>query len=363
MNGDVPDEANMLRSPSPNRLLFLALAVLLAAGCREEPPRPRELPFPAFESAAPFPELSVPEPEGEAAGSGDFERLLEESAGERPAEAEPALQDVVLGGPFVGRIPAGGAWRWASAGGATLILYAPAAGRPAALIYAEPFSPLIERRPSEEHHRFQVSVDPGRAEGYLEPEAAWDLASGGPRRAVAERTGLTRTETGHLVQLLATRTAGRGLGFRPVAGTFTGWRWVGRNPHGVTLRAGRQSGTWTNPQPLPVRFQEALQRLAASTDRFLQEAPAGAQGLEIPASLVLGSAAGRQEEAGVHFALLCVRAPDCPVARDLASFLDSLRIGDPGLVERLLSAPLPTLEDLAQSAGIAIQSPEPLPAP
>ncbi|HYO12899.1 MAG TPA: hypothetical protein VE685_06885 [Thermoanaerobaculia bacterium] len=341
------------------RVYLLALAAFLAAGCRQEPPRPRELPFPTFESAAPFPELSVPAAQADASGSGDFERLLKAEGAEAEPSAEPALQSVALGGPLVGRIPIGDAWQWSTAEGVTLILYAPAAGRPATLIYAESFSPLIQRRPSKEHHRFQVAVDPDRSEGYLEPESAWDLASGGPHREMAERADLSRTEAGHFVQLLGTRTAGRGLGFRPTAGTFTGWRWVGRNPHGVALRVGRQSGTWADPKPLPARFQKALERLATGTGgSHLPAAGAsapGAQALEIPAYLVLGSAAERQEESGVHLALLCVRTPDCPVAGDLAAFLDSLQIGDPGLVERLLAAPMPALEDLARTAGIEIR--------
>lgn len=343
----------MIQRPLPT----LVLAAVLATGCSQEPPRPRELPFPAFESAAPFPELSAPSTEAAATGPGDFERLLQGEGGEEDASAGPALQSVPLGGPLLGRIPADDAWRWSTGGGVTLILYSPAAGRPAALIYAESFTPLILRRPSEEHHRFQVAVDPGRSRGYLEPEAAWDLASGGPLRAMADRTGLGRSEAGQLAQLLPTRTGGRGLGFRSTVGTFTGWRWVGRNAQGTTLRLGRQSGTWADPHPLPARFQQAVERLAAGT-RSLPTAQAGAAGasLELPAYLILGSAAARQEESGAHLALLCVRTPDCPAVRDLAAFLDSLQIGDRGLVERLLAAPTATLEDLAHSAGIEVQA-------
>lgn len=356
----------MTRSHSLLRGLFftLAFAAFLTAGCSQEPPRPRELPFPAFESEAPFPELSVSTAEADDSEAGDFERLLQGDAEETDAGAETALQSIPLGGPILGRIPAGDAWRWSSAGGVTLILYAPAAGRPAALIYAESFSPLIQHRPSEEHHRFQVAVDPDRSEGYLDPEAAWNLASGGPLRGIAERTGLGRNESGQLAQLLATRTGGRGLGFRSTPGTFTGWRWVGRNPHGVALRIGRQSGTWADPQPLPTRFQQAVASLAAGTGGsgpWMAEAGVSGIRLEIPAYLVLGSVAERQEESGVHLALLCVRTPDCSVARDLAAFLDSLQIGDRGLVERLLAAPMATLEDLAQTAGIDIQPAQEVP--
>lgn len=356
----MPSEPNMPGSHPRTRVLFLALACAagLAAGCSEEPPRPRELPFPAFESSAPFPELSVSTPEAAGSEPGDFERLLRGEAEGADASAEPAFHSVPLGGSILGRIPAGDAWRWSSVGGVTLILYAPAAGRPAALIYVESFSPLIQRRPSEEHHRFQVAVDPDRSQGYLEPEAAWDLTSGGPLRALAMRAGLGRNEAGQLAQLLATRTAGRGLGFRSTSGTFTGWRWVGRNPQGVTLRLGRQSGTWADPQPLPARFRQAVARLATGTgssDPGMAEIGGPGAGLGVPAYLVLGSVAERQEESGVHLALLCVRTPDCPVARDLAAFLDSLQIGDRGLVERLLAAPMASLDDLAQTAGIDLE--------
>ena len=91
-------------------------------------------------------------------------------------------------------------------------------------------------------------------------------------------------------------------------------------------------------------------------------APAAAA-LEVPAYLVLGSAAAGQEESGVHFAILCVRAPTCLVAQELASFLDSIQIAHPGLVERLLAQSPPAIQDLAQAAGLEILSVEAVPTP
>lgn len=347
--------------PSPRRktrrrLAAAILAAALTTACGDADRPPRELPFPVFEPTAPFPELAAARQGEEAGGPGDFERMLG-AAGAAPEAAEPAepqLQSVPLAGPLVGRIPAGEGWRWASAGGVAIVTYAPGAGRPAALIYAESFGSLIQSRPSEEHHRFQVAVDPGLSEGYLDPPSALELAGGGPLRQLAERSGLSRSEAGQLAQLLATRTRGRGLGFQPAAGTFTGWRWVGRNREGLTLRVGRQLGTWADPRPLPERFQQALERLGMG-GAGAGPGTSGGSALEVPAALVLGSAAARQEQTGVHFALLCVQAPECPVARELADFLDSLHVGEPGLVERLLAEPPAALEELAYAVGVEIR--------
>lgn len=329
------------------RLLAAVLAAALTAACGAADRPPRELPFPVFEPEAPFPELAAAPP-GQEAGPGDFERLLGAEATAEPAE--PQLQGVPLAGPLVGEIPVGEGWQWASAGGIAIVVYSPAGSRPAALIYAESFGALIQRRPAREHHRFLVTVDPGLAAGYLDPPSALELASGGPLRQLAEKSGLSRSEAGELAQLLETRTRGRGLGFQPVAGTFTGWRWVGRNRQGLTLRVGRQLGTWAAPRPLPERFQQALERLGLGG-----ETASGGSAVEVPAALVLGSAAARQEQSGAHFALLCVQAPECPVARELADFLDSLHVGEPGLAERLLAEPPAALEELAYTVGVEIR--------
>lgn len=339
---------------SPRRFLFL---LILTAGCGQEPSRPRELPFPSVETRAPFPELaaSVAGETPRQGGESDFERALRGDAqpAAPAAPAEAAAQSIPLGGQILGELPAGSAWRWSTGGGVTLIVHAADAGRPAALIYAESFSSKIHDRPSEEHHRFQVAVDPERAERYLDAGTGWELIADGPARQMGTRIGLDRDETGQLVQLLATRTRGRGLGFSPEPGSFTGWRWVGRNAHGVTLRLGRHSGSWAELRPWPAELAKAMANLAGG-EAETGGAPA-ASSAGVPAYLVLGSATDRYEQSGVHFALLCARSPECAVAEDLAAFLASFQPAEASRIERLISSPPNGFEDLAREVGLEIR--------
>ncbi|HSG39729.1 MAG TPA: hypothetical protein VLE27_08845 [Thermoanaerobaculia bacterium] len=131
----------------------------------------------------------------------------------------------------------------------------------------------------------------------------------------------------HLAIHLGARAAGRGLGFRPGPGEATGWRWVGRAPQGVTVRLGRKSGLWS----------------------------------ESPASLWTGSVTDANEAAGAHLAILCAGA-SCPVAEDLAAFLGSIRVGEPGRLARLRDSQ-GSPADLAREVGIEILAPTTLRQP
>lgn len=326
--------------PSSRRLLAaLSLAAALMASCQSRVREPRHLAFPTFRAEAPFPEYQTEG--GPARRNGAVSRFTRDLNG-RPTEAarsEPEGQNVPLGNGMTARIPSGGGWTWSSDGGATLISYAPGSGRPGALIYAEPFSPEIHGRPSAEHLRFQETVDPELADSYLR------LISAG-------------REPARWLQLLSTRTLGRGLGFRATPHTFTGWRWVGRNPQGVTLRTGRYLGVWSTPRSLPPALAEALVRLrGAPAQPASQSSDTG-----VSAYLILGSVTDRDEETGAHFALFCVREPRCLVYQELSEFLASIQISDNLLIERLRSAPPVPFQSLVQDSGLEIALSSEMPA-
>jgi hypothetical protein len=333
---------------SSRRLLaILSLAAVLAAGCQPKTREPRRLPFPTFRAEASFPEYQS---EGGLARKGgaasQFKRDLNGGLGEA-APSEPEGQNVPLGSAMTGRIPSGEGWTWSIDGGATLITYAPGSGRPGALIYAESFSPEIHGHPAAEHLRFQVTVDPDLAEGYLGFTSAGRLLAGAPGLAGAH---LSPGETARWLQLLSTRTLGRGLGFRATRGTFTGWRWVGRNPQGVTLRTGRHLGVWAAPRPLPPALAEALAGLRGAPAQPASQPVATG----VSAYLILGSATDRDEETGVHLALLCVREPRCLVYQELSQFLASIQVAEGGLLERLRSAPPIPFQNMVQDSGLEI---------
>jgi hypothetical protein len=255
------------------RLAALVLAAALAGGCQPAAREPRRLAFPTFRAEALFPEYqSAARATPAGKPTTQFARDLNAMAG-GTASAEPEAQNVPLGSSMIAQIPDEEGWTWSLAEGATLVTYSPAGGRPGALIYAEAFSPLIHEQPSAEHLRFQLTVN-------------------------------------------------RGLGFRPSRGTFTGWRWVGRNAQGVTLRCGRYLGLWAEAR--------------------------------VSSSLILGSATARDEETGVHFAVLCVREPRCLVYKELARFFASVETAEASLMERLRSTPPIAFPDLVKESGLAI---------
>ncbi len=253
----------------------LLIVALLGAGCGE----------PTLDGAAPFPELAeTPVPSQETRAQG------------------PERQAVPLAGGLAAGFSAG--WRAFAEDGVTVLVHDMEGGRPDALVYTEVFSDLSERLPSQEARRFALTVDPAliRSRFWASPEREKD-------RWAAE----------------IARTRGRGIGYASIAGSFSGWRWIGPNQRGVWLRLARTRGTWGEPP------------LEGGT------APA----TTVAATMVLGSASWR--EGGAHLALLCVREPVCVPARDLAHLLDSVH----PLTKAAAGEALP-LSDLEIELGIAV---------
>lgn len=323
--GEATREAPAWRSLLPAALVLVAL---LGTAWLVRIDRPRELPFPALDPRAPFPELAA-QPTAPAAdtpgdsgpsGASRFAETLRRRALSAPLAAaslpgQPSgttptasIQTLPLGGGLVADLPSR-AWRWSSVGWATLAVQVPSGDRPTALLYAEPFSPAYAVRPTVELLRFRWTALPLSAD---------DLSPLG---------GLRRAD-----RLLATATAGRGLGFSAAEDGFSGIRWVGRNDHRVILRLGRFDGSWDG---------------------------------RVGAYLLLGSAAAPGEALGAHLAVLCARSPDCPAAEELAGFLASIRQEDPSGIDRLRQGAQGSFEDLATTAGLELDEPrlEPVRAP
>src|SRR5262245_37944393 len=188
-----------------HRLVVLGLVAVLAGGCQSRSREPRQLPFPTFQAEALFPEYQSAQgmPENRAGStSTQFARDLNQGLGSG-AISEPEGQSVPLGSAMTGVIPNQEGWTWSIEDGATLIVYAPGAGRPGAMVYAEPFSPEIHDRPSAEHLRFQATVDPDLAEGYLRFAGAGTLFGG---KASPLGDHLSPSEAARWAPLLKTRT-------------------------------------------------------------------------------------------------------------------------------------------------------------
>lgn len=332
-----------MSSIAHHRLIGLVtLLAALTAACQPNVREPRRLVFPVFQAEAPFPESETAE--GAAGSKVSATSQFARDLGGAPAveaSVEPEGFNVPLGSTMTARLPHREGWTWSIEDGATLISYAPASGRPGAIVYVEPFAAEIHDRPSAEHLRFQATVDPDLADGFLRTRSAVAVLAGKPRASTA---GLNSLEAAMWDQLRRTRTRGRGLGFRPNRSTFTGWKWVGRNPQGVTVRCGRYLGVWAGPRPLPAQIARPAVPPASESSAS-----------EISAYLLLGSATDRDEETGVHFALLCVREPRCLVYRELSEFLKSIQIAESTLLGRLRSEPPASFRDLVQQTGLDIE--------
>lgn len=310
MGGDAGGD----RSPRPPRFPrrgagpALLLLCTLVPGCTGEGwPAASSADFPPVDLRTVFPELRpalgadrpgiaepVPEERRSAFGAPKAAPATASTpAAAVPAAGDPPLDSVPLGAGLLGELPAAArSWRWASdPGGATLIVHGADRDRPDAVVYAEAFSPVIAVEPSAELARFRFGVLGGEAAG---------------------------------------------LGFDPLPRSFSGWRWVGENRGGATIRLGRFEGTW----------------------RRREKVSAGAAADAVPAYLILGSVHGQRESLGVHLAVLCSRAPACPVAADLATLLDSIHpAADGGRLDRLRRGALRSVEELARDAGVEVPAP------
>lgn len=335
----------------------LAVVALVLGSCA--PDGPRRLPAPELgDPAAPFRALATaggePETAAGAAQEGGFEARLRQRR-EAAAGAEPvteAQQVLRLGSGLAGRLPEeGDDWSWAVDGDVVLALHAEAGGALDTLLFAQPFAATVERRPSAELDAFLLAVDPALASDWV--GLGSDVA---PVALPAARDlDLEPWQALRAARLLLTPTLGRGLAYRHEPGSFSGWRWIGRNRHGVFLRLGRTRGVWGGAGAAPAEVTRLLGRLASESPDLaplLWREPLVLS--EGTAAMVFGSASA-DTGAGAHLAVLCRLLPDCPTAEALGRFLDSLApAGSEPLEGRAASGAIP-FAALAEQAGIALQ--------
>jgi hypothetical protein len=326
-------------------MAVLAGLLVVAAGC-DPPHGPRHLEWPTFDARQPFPELASAAPAAQAAqedeeGPGEdsaYERAIARELGGGSAEGAPvavattgSAQLVPLAGTFVADVPVeGDEWQWSTDGGVTLIVHREAGAAPDALIYVEGFSTAVDRFPSYEVGRFQYTVDPRLSTNVIYPPLV-----GVGIRALRERTSFPPVDVALALQKATTRTSGVGIGYTSTPGSFTGWRWVGHNKHGLDMRLGRTSGAWgaafaqgdpTALQLLNVIARQVpeLRQVADNMGEVMRGGQTGRAGALAPSWMVLGSVQ-KGESLGVHIAIVCERQPVCAVASDLSRFVASVR--------------------------------------
>lgn len=292
-----------MHPPAHARIVWYAIvgALVLLAGC--DGGGPRELARPVFDPRAPFEELGAATSSdkaraGQSAGKSDFERAIAASMGQQDdppatpggAPDDPAVppgvqtQRVQLPGGLSSTIPLDyDTWEAVTASGVTFVVYrAPGHTVPDAMIYAEPLGGLLAVSPSKETLLFALRADPTLATllAAMEAEAAED-----PEQRVLPTLG---------------------LGYQSSADTFTGWRWIGQNAAGTSVRLGRTRGMWrrnetpADPDPDPSSLRAS------------------------GAWMLVGSASARGDM-GAHLAIICAAAPNCPVAQEISDFLANIK--------------------------------------
>ncbi len=316
-----------------------ALLCVMSLAC-ERPDGPRRAPYPVFDPSQPFPELEGVEQSEGGQGEQSFEDAINDAlegegvpGGDDAALTESgSYQKIPLASLFVAEVPLlFDEWQYVTDGGSTLLVHRKPGAQPDAIIYVEAFSPAVEQFPSYEVARFQFTVDPGLSPNSIYPPLGALVVAGD------EQGDSPAFDAVMALQLATTRTLGRGLGYRSTSGSFTGWKWVGRTEQNTDVRLGRSSGRW-GEQGLPIGA--ILERILADYAGKVPEIAALSEKLQSlgqsnqarnpgPAWMVIGSIARQNNPVmGVHVAMICAQRPVCPVARELAHMLGSVKVLD-----------------------------------
>lgn len=345
----------MNRRPRAGLRPVLVALALVAGGC-EVPSGARQLAAPRLDPHAPFADgrrTSASEADPPAADDSFEERLRHRTATARPGAADTgpgpvAVQRVGLGSGLAAELPhSRRGWTWSRLGGLTLVAH----GEPAdALILTQDLSDLARRRPSAALNRFYLGIDRRLA-------SRW-VGAGSELTPLVDRAAaglpMPRSEVRRALELLLTPSLGRGLGYVSDDGSFTGWRWLGRNAGGSYLRLARTTGSWGAQEPLPEPVESLLGLLADGAPELsdlLWSAPVSA-GDAGRARMVLGTAE-RDDGSGIHLAILCRLRPGCDSQQDLARFLDSIAPADG---EALSSGGEERFADLTRRLGLVLHA-------
>ena len=259
----------------------------------------------------------------------------EEGEGFERTPADPRDREPVpLADRFVAQLPRDpGPWRWAAADGVTLAAFF-RGEEPKVLVYAEgmgtgPWSSLGL-------DRFLRTVAPALSSPAL---PLFDGSSTHLRSGLEEELDLEPMAAVDLLSRLRSRTLGRGLGFHGHRASFSGWRWSGRNRHGVELRLGALEGLWGKQDELPAPLEQALTSLRARglvPELSSAERRPGST-RDRAARLVLGTVQ-RRSIPGVYLAILHTAEPEPALLTDLAAILDTVRLPRADEMESLLAA-------------------------
>lgn len=351
-------------------LLACALSIAILPACNQERTE-RTLPFPELIESGPFPELTeggrrAQQDQG-AGQQSAFERAISRvQEGESATEEAPTIQvqTVSLAGRLVADIPLRfDEWQWASSSHRTVIVHQLTGESPDAIVIVEPFGALMNRFPSQELRRFQNGLDPTVAGGIDPIAMAFEQLALADPEVAAQAQAISGA-----FRALNSPTYGLGIGYQTTPKSFTGWRWIGKNHHDITLRMARSRGLW-GPQPPPGRdVVQSFEVLARNAPEFEEHATYMAElqqhlsqnQLRTPirtSYMIVGNATA-DGKTGLHFTIICEASPRCPVARELADFLSSVRAPGPGESLHLRPQGVQDPDEFARERGIHFAHPD-----
>lgn len=288
----------------------------------------RSLPQPSFQASQMFGQVSIKQSSTKKVDNDPFAAL---DVGKKVSVETSEIQLVSLGGIITTEIPMdamGNAWIVSSQKNEFLITYIDPESEktiPKVIIYGL-YDTSSDEYPTFAIRRFISTVDP-----FLEQSGLWQaqpfLAS--LLSSISLQNPLS-IDNFHRATNPYLPSIGLGLGYKSLQGTFSGWKWIGRNGNDVNLRIGNTKGKFI---PVQDDIKLLLQNFDASSYlenpsldilnelSDLQKSIYEQSGM--PAEMFLGSV-GYQNQ-NIFVAVMCVTQPTCKQEKAIISFFDEMR--------------------------------------
>ena len=122
-------------------------------------------------------------------------------------------------------------------------------------------------------------------------------------------------------------TLGIGLGYQSFSETFTGWKWIGQNQHGVLLSLGKTKGKFvqvTDGIRSGIQQFQGMNReeLLENIEELYTLKQTVSQVSGMKAEMIVGSVTYQQQT--MYLSMMCVTQPTCVQQEELIDFLNNL---------------------------------------
>ena len=246
----------------------------------------------------------------------------------QPAVETQDLKNVSLAGMVKSALPndmMGGGWSEATTDHEFLLVHEQETKTgvvPSVIIYGY-YDPSASQNPPLASRRFFSTVDPG-----FEQTGLWQLSSfiSSVVSTLSVEQPLSPADFQAVVSVFQP-TLGIGFGYESFPESFTGWKWVGQNKHGVLLSLGKTQGKFVQVKD---SLQDSIRKLQLQSPEELLQDIAGLKSVQqevskvsgIPSEMVLGTL--RYQKQTVYLSIMCLTQPTCLQKDVLIDFLNKL---------------------------------------